>query len=95
MSMPVSDFSANQNLTLEEFQRFAETHEGMWELYDGVPVRMQSPSPEHQWICHEVMSQFREYFRKNPRLHSVGKQSKIPVNESLQGGADERHDGPV
>ncbi len=63
MSMPVSDFSANQNLTLEEFQRFAETHEGMWELYDGVPVRMQSPSPEHQWICHEVMSQFREYFR--------------------------------
>ena len=32
---------------------------------------------------------------KNPRLHSVGKQSKIPVNESLQGGADERHDGPV
>lgn len=34
-------------------------------------------------------------FIKNPRLHSVGKQSKIPVNESLQGGADERHDGPV
>lgn len=34
-------------------------------------------------------------FEKNPRLHSVGKQSKIPVNESLQGGADERHDGPV
>lgn len=35
------------------------------------------------------------YYGKNPRLHSVGKQSKIPVNESLQGGADERHDGPV
>lgn len=36
-----------------------------------------------------------QYFFLNPRLHSVGKQSKIPVNESLQGGADERHDGPV
>lgn len=36
-----------------------------------------------------------DFLKKNPRLHSVGKQSKIPVSESLQGGADERHDGPV
>lgn len=62
MSMPVSDFSSNQNLTLEEFQKFAETHEGMWELYDGVPVKMQSPAPEHQWISHEVMMAFGNYF---------------------------------
>ena len=63
MSMPLFESSEHENLTVEEFQRFAETHEGMWELYDGMPVKMQSPSPEHQWISHEVMSQFRDYFR--------------------------------
>lgn len=50
MSMPLFESSEHENLTVEEFQRFAETHEGMWELYDGMPVKMQSPSPEHQWI---------------------------------------------
>lgn len=63
MSSPVSDFSANQNLTLEQFQQFAETHEGMWELYDGVPVKMQSPAPEHQWISFAVQRQLADYFQ--------------------------------
>ena len=62
MSLPLSEFSTNQNLTLEEFQQFAETHEGMWELYDGVPVKMQSPAPEHQWICTQLMAQLVQYF---------------------------------
>lgn len=63
MSSPLSDSSTNQNLTLEEFQQFAETHEGMWELYDGVPVKMQSPSPEHQWISFAVQRQLADYFQ--------------------------------
>ena len=63
MSSPLSDSSTNQNLTLEEFQQFAETHEGMWELYDGVPVKMQSPSPEHQWISFAVRRQLADYFQ--------------------------------
>lgn len=63
MSLPLSGFSTDQNLTLEEFQRFAESHEGMWELYDGVPVKMQSPSPEHQWISFTVQRQLADYFQ--------------------------------
>lgn len=60
--MALSDFAANQNLTLEEFQQFAESHEGMWELYDGVPVKMQAPAPEHQWICTQLIAQFAQFF---------------------------------
>ena len=63
MSMPLFESSEHENLTVEEFQRFAETHEGMWELYDGMPVKMQSPSPEHQWISFAVQRQLADYFQ--------------------------------
>lgn len=57
------DFGMPAKLTLEEFQQFAETHEGMWELYDGVPVKMESLFPEHQWIAGAVLCQLADYFR--------------------------------
>lgn len=50
---------------------------------------------EFQLPVEQPQGRVNAFPEKNPRLHSVGKQSKIPVNESLQGGADERHDGPV
>lgn len=51
------------NFSLEEFQIYAETHSGLWELYDGYPVRMAAPGNAHQWISGEIMFAFKNYFR--------------------------------
>lgn len=51
------------SLSLEEFQRFAETHEGKWELEEGVPVKMESPSIAHQWISSEITLAFKQFLK--------------------------------
>ena len=61
----ISDIPA-AGLSLEEFQEFAASHDGFWELDEGVPVRMESPSEEHQWISLEVASAFRDYLKGHP-----------------------------
>ena len=52
---------AETKLTLEEFQKFAETHDGYWELYEGVPVRMDSPGAAHQWIAKRLLIAIDSY----------------------------------
>ena len=50
-------------MPLEEFQEYAETHEGAWELVNGMPVKMDSGSDAHQWLCLELGIQLGLYFR--------------------------------
>lgn len=49
-------------LSLEEFQDFTETHDGNWELKEGIPVKMDSGSDAHQWLCGQLTLQFMSYF---------------------------------
>lgn len=49
-------------MRIEEFQRFAETHDGLWELCGGIPVKMKPFETAHQWVCAELQSQFGRYF---------------------------------
>jgi len=49
--------------SLEEFQAFAAAQDGFWELHEGVPVRMESASEEHQWISLEIAVAFRAYMK--------------------------------
>ena len=64
--MSLADKIQTQDLSFEEFQRFAETHDGFWELDGGIPVKMESPSIEHQWISLEIAAAFRDYFKNKP-----------------------------
>ena len=57
------DFAADHKRSIEEIVRVAETHEGLWELYDGIPVKMQSATPEHQWISFTVQTQLSHFFQ--------------------------------
>lgn len=50
-------------MPLEEFQEYTETHEGTWELVNGMPVKMDSGSDAHQWLCLELGIQLGLYFR--------------------------------
>ena len=50
-------------MPLEEFQEYAETHEGALELVNGMPVKMDSGSDAHQWLCLELGIQLGLYFR--------------------------------
>lgn len=50
-------------MPLEEFQEYTETHEGAWELVNGMPVKMDSGSDAHQWLCLELGIQLGLYFR--------------------------------
>ena len=50
-------------MPLEEFQEYTETHEGSWELINGMPVKMDSGSDAHQWLCLELGIQLGLYFR--------------------------------
>ena len=58
--------------SLEEFQAFAAAQDGFWELHEGVPVRMESASEEHQWISLEIAVAFRAYMKgrkcRSPQL---------------------------
>ena len=49
-------------MPLEEFQEYTETHEGSWELINGMPVKMDSGSDAHQWLCTQLAAQFTIFF---------------------------------
>ncbi|MDE7242671.1 MAG: Uma2 family endonuclease, partial [Oscillospiraceae bacterium] len=85
--MSLADRMQPEELSLEEFQRFAETHDGFWELEEGVPVKMEPASDEHQWISLEISSAFREYFKGKtcrPRQELDVWTGKIPFNETAR-----------
>lgn len=50
-------------LSFDDFKHFAEIHDGNWELVEGVPVKMQSPSIERQWISLEIAAARNKDFR--------------------------------
>ena len=66
MSSAVPEIEPAPWMSLEEFQDFADTHDGSWELIEGAPVKMDSGSDAHQWLCINLSSQFLAYFKGKP-----------------------------
>lgn len=58
-----SKAASEPELSFEEFRHFAETHEGRWELEEGIPVKLESAAIAHQWISGEISAAFREYLK--------------------------------
>lgn len=62
MSSAVPELEPAPWMSLEEFQDFADTHDGSWELIEGAPVKMDSGSDAHQWLCTQLAAQFALFF---------------------------------
>lgn len=62
MSSAVPEIEPAPWMPLEEFQDFADTHDGSWELIEGAPVKMDSGSDAHQWLCTQLAAQFALFF---------------------------------
>ena len=62
MSSAVPELEPAPWMPLKEFQDFADTHDGSWELIEGAPVKMDSGSDAHQWLCTQLAAQFALFF---------------------------------
>ena len=56
------DVSA-EKLTFDIVSKWKAGEGERWELLNGMPIKMQSPSPRHQEISGELFAMFREYLK--------------------------------
>lgn len=78
-------------MSLEEFQEYTETHEGAWELVNGMPVKMDSGSDAHQWLCTQLAAQFTIFFAGKACVPLVEKDIWVSTEE-LTDARDKRKD---
>ena len=65
----LAEYNTKRKYTYDEVQFWITPDHRRWELIDGIPIAMASPSPEHQLISAELSFLFSNYLRgKNCQL---------------------------
>ena len=65
------DVSA-EKLTYDIVSKWKTSEGERWELLNGMPIKMQSPSPDHQEVSGELFAIFREYLKgKNCKIFTA------------------------
>ena len=66
MSSAVPEIEPAPWMPLKEFQDFADTHDGSWELIEGAPVKMDSGSDAHSGCVHSLRPNLPCFLRGRP-----------------------------